>query len=370
MSTPMPHLWTSRSFGDCCISFSVTGVVTSMKSLSRTRRMAPSRRCRRRRKTSNSLGATSRMIACASGPEGAADAGHLEFVGRAARRHVPPASLHVSLSDKVMNLQAGETAMGRRMDNPSECGARTHAGRRGGARPGGAPGAVRRDRGIAKTSGHDFLFIDTQHALFSLETIGHIAQAAMGCGVATLVRVPRFDDPDIAKLLDAGAMRHRRRGRRQRRAGAQDRRDVPVPAAREALRPEHLFADRTTGRIRSANCCASSTPRRWSSAWSRRRKASTTSRRSAAVDGVDVVHLGCTDLLADMGKPGAFDDPELSASPTGSSPHARRQRQVRRAGRRPRPRPARRLYRQGHALPHHPDRHHLPDRGASRRAGR
>ena len=59
---------------------------------------------------------------------------------------------------------------------------------------------------IAKTAGHDFLFVDTQHALFSLETIGHIAQAAMGCGVATLVRVPRFDDPDIPKLLDAGAM--------------------------------------------------------------------------------------------------------------------------------------------------------------------
>ena len=24
------------------------------------------------------------------------------------------------------------------------------------------------------------------------------------------------------------------------------------------------------------------------------------------------MHLGCTDLLADMGKPGAFDDPELA----------------------------------------------------------
>ena len=33
----------------------------------------------------------------------------------------------------------------------------------------------------------------------------------------------------------------------------------------------------------------------------------------AAVEGIDVVHLGCTDLLADMGRPGAFDDPELLA---------------------------------------------------------
>jgi len=28
---------------------------------------------------------------------------------------------------------------------------------------------------IAKTTGHDFIFIDVQHSLFSLETIGHIA---------------------------------------------------------------------------------------------------------------------------------------------------------------------------------------------------
>jgi 2-keto-3-deoxy-L-rhamnonate aldolase RhmA len=34
----------------------------------------------------------------------------------------------------------------------------------------------------------------------------------------------------------------------------------------------------------------------------------------AAVDGVDVLHLGSNDLLADMGKPGKFDDPVLVAA--------------------------------------------------------
>ncbi len=42
---------------------------------------------------------------------------------------------------------------------------------------------------IAKSSGHDFIFIDMQHSLFNLETVGHIAQAALGCGIAPLVRV-------------------------------------------------------------------------------------------------------------------------------------------------------------------------------------
>ena len=58
---------------------------------------------------------------------------------------------------------------------------------------------------IAKTTGHDFIFLDVQHAIYSLETIGHIAQAALGVGVAPLVRVRSAHDPDIALMLDCGA---------------------------------------------------------------------------------------------------------------------------------------------------------------------
>src|ERR1051325_2318365 len=57
---------------------------------------------------------------------------------------------------------------------------------------------------IAKSTGHDFIFIDLQHSLFSLESVGHIAQAALGCGVAPLARVRSVDDPDTALLLDNG----------------------------------------------------------------------------------------------------------------------------------------------------------------------
>src|SRR5215216_6073112 len=58
---------------------------------------------------------------------------------------------------------------------------------------------------IAKTTGHDFIFMDGQHSLFSLETIGHIAQTALGCGIAPLVRVRSCGDSDIAVILDNGA---------------------------------------------------------------------------------------------------------------------------------------------------------------------
>src|SRR5213080_3028501 len=58
---------------------------------------------------------------------------------------------------------------------------------------------------IAKTTGHDFIFIDRQHSLFTLETVGHIAQAALGCGIATLVRVRSCDAPYTSVVLDTGA---------------------------------------------------------------------------------------------------------------------------------------------------------------------
>src|ERR1700686_248709 len=59
---------------------------------------------------------------------------------------------------------------------------------------------------IAKATGHDFIFIDGQHSLFHLETIGHIARTALACGIAPLVRVRGIDDADVSLLLDNGVM--------------------------------------------------------------------------------------------------------------------------------------------------------------------
>src|SRR5215510_9087407 len=59
---------------------------------------------------------------------------------------------------------------------------------------------------IAKTTGHDFIFLDVQHAIYSLETIGHIAQAALGCGVTALVLdcgVTGIVVPDVNTVADA-----------------------------------------------------------------------------------------------------------------------------------------------------------------------
>ncbi len=164
--------------------------------------------------------------------------------------------------------------------------------------------------GIAGTSGHDFVFIDTQHALYSLETIGHITQAAIGSGIAALVRVPRFDDPDIAKFLDTGASgiivadvgnaEQARRVVEATRYPPLGRRSVQstFSATRYRAYPvKELLAE--VERKTLVSCMVETA------------EGAENLEEIAAVEGIDMIHIGCTDLVADWGKPNAFDAPEL-----------------------------------------------------------
>jgi len=166
---------------------------------------------------------------------------------------------------------------------------------------------------IAKTTGHDFIFIDGQHALFSVETIGHIAQTALGIGIAPLVRVRSCDDPATPVLLDNGATgiifpdvstaEQAQRavnackfppvGARSVSAGypQYDYRAVPLTQAVPALNDSTLVVCMIETVEGLANVDA-----------------------IAAVAGVDVVHVGCNDLLTAMGLPGKFGCPEIMAA--------------------------------------------------------
>jgi len=166
---------------------------------------------------------------------------------------------------------------------------------------------------IAKSSGHDFIFIDMQHSLFSLETVGHIAQAALGCGVAPLVRVRSCDDPDTSVLLDNGvtgivfpdistadeARRAVNRakfppiGKRSVSGGYAifDFRPLSTAEAVPALQENTLVVCMIETRAGVENIDA-----------------------IAAVEGVDVIHVGANDLLTALGKPGQFGDAEGAAA--------------------------------------------------------
>ena len=163
---------------------------------------------------------------------------------------------------------------------------------------------------IAKATGHDFIFIDGQHSLFNLETIGHIASTALACGIAPLVRVRGIDDPDVSLLLDNGVMgivypdvntaaqarkavdicKFSPIGKRSVSGGYPhfDYKSVPLTTSVPQLNDSCLLG------------CMIETVEGLENV-----------EAIAAVDGVDVIHLGSNDLLANMGKPGKFDDPAL-----------------------------------------------------------
>ncbi|NKB60335.1 MAG: aldolase [Alphaproteobacteria bacterium] len=166
---------------------------------------------------------------------------------------------------------------------------------------------------IAKSSGHDFLFIDMQHALFDVETVGHIANTALGCGIAPLVRVRSCDDPNTALLLDNGVtgivfpdvntaddarrgVAHAKFppvGKRSAGGGYPNFNYEPIPVGEATARINDL----------TLVACMIET-----------REGLENVEAIAAVDGVDVVHIGSNDLLIDMGKPGQFGDPEHIAA--------------------------------------------------------
>jgi 2-keto-3-deoxy-L-rhamnonate aldolase RhmA len=160
---------------------------------------------------------------------------------------------------------------------------------------------------IAKTTGHDFIFIDRQHALFSLETVGHIAQAALGCGVAPLVRVRSCHDLDTSLILDNGAMgiifpdintaADAQRAVEACKFAPVGKRSVSAGYPVFDLRPAQSVPALNAATL---VVCMIETVEGLANI-----------DEIAKVEGVDVLHVGCNDLLTDMGKPGAFGDPEI-----------------------------------------------------------
>ena len=166
---------------------------------------------------------------------------------------------------------------------------------------------------VAKATGHDFVFIDTQHSIFDLETIASIAHTALGIGIEPLVRVRSGDDPDVSLLLDNGvtgivypdvatAAQARKVvdtckfppiGKRSVVGGYPHFDYRPMPLAESVAQLNHACL----------LVCMTETLEGLENV-----------EEIAAVEGVDVLHVGSNDLLANMGKPGKFDDPAIVAA--------------------------------------------------------
>lgn len=160
---------------------------------------------------------------------------------------------------------------------------------------------------IARGSGHDFVRIDCQHAIYDLETIGHIAQTALACGMGCVVRVRGVDDPDVGRLLDAGVngiVFPDVETAEQARLGV-NRVKFPPLGKRSTAESYPQFDYRRVRVAEAAPLLDESTLVicMIESAEGLRNVA-----EIAAVNGVDVLHVGLNDLMFDMGIPGQPND--------------------------------------------------------------
>lgn len=58
---------------------------------------------------------------------------------------------------------------------------------------------------LLAVAGYDFVFIDTEHGLYDMETVGNLVQMSLACGVCPLVRPSDLQYHLVARALDTGA---------------------------------------------------------------------------------------------------------------------------------------------------------------------
>ena len=161
---------------------------------------------------------------------------------------------------------------------------------------------------IAKTTGHDFIFVDGQHALYSVETTGHIAQAALGCGVVPMARVRSCDDPDTHVILDNGIMgivfpdiNTADEARR-----AVNRAKFP-PIGRRSVSGSYTMFDFRA--VSTGDAVAMLNEATLVVCMIETQEGLDNVDAIAAVQGVDVIHVGSNDLMTSLGMPGAYGTP-------------------------------------------------------------
>jgi staphyloferrin B biosynthesis citrate synthase len=164
---------------------------------------------------------------------------------------------------------------------------------------------------LAANTGHDWIMLDMQHSGIDIATVVEISLASYGFGICPIVRLPESPSNDTVRLLDAGVM-----GmilpNTQSAAQAQElvhqcrfvplgNRSVTTGYVTLGYEPLHISNAAQTLNDQTLVVCMIESL-----------EGVAQMEHIAAVAGVDVVHLGCNDLLMQMGQAGQFDSPDLA----------------------------------------------------------
>lgn len=160
---------------------------------------------------------------------------------------------------------------------------------------------------IAAACGYDAVYVDLEHTSTSLDTAQLLCASALGAGISGLVRVPSHDPSVIARVLDGGAV------------------GVIVPHINSKVEAEGVvraarFPPIGNRSIAGPNAVSGYTPRtapQLAELLERRTvvavmietaQAVEAADSIAAVDGVDMVLIGPSDLTAEMGIHGQYEN--------------------------------------------------------------
>jgi 2-keto-3-deoxy-L-rhamnonate aldolase RhmA len=166
---------------------------------------------------------------------------------------------------------------------------------------------------MAASAGFDTLYVDVEHNGFSWDTTGQICMAALAAGITPFVRVPTTASEHVAGALNGGALGviapHVRSAADARRVVAAAKfpplgeRSAGGPVPQLQFRPfpasqaDPALNDATTVMVMMETLDALEHV-----------------EEIAAVDGIDMMMIGTSDLTAEMGIPGQYDDPRVRAA--------------------------------------------------------
>jgi len=160
-------------------------------------------------------------------------------------------------------------------------------------------------------SGFDWLFLDMEHGVMSLEACAQIATAALDAGIAPIARVPNGEYSIATRALDNGAlgivMPHVDTAAEAREVV--DRLKYPPVGHRSmgGIGPHYQLRSASSGEAASALNGANLTVVMLETPTAIRNAA-----EIAAVPGVDVLLIGTNDLCAEMGIHGDFGNDKVA----------------------------------------------------------
>jgi 2-keto-3-deoxy-L-rhamnonate aldolase RhmA len=166
---------------------------------------------------------------------------------------------------------------------------------------------------LAAATGHDWLFIDSEHGAFSVQETTQLSLAALATGVTPIVRVCAGALDEGTRALDNGALGvvvpHVNTEADARRVA--EAFHYPPRGHRSWGGPPAVFGFRPPG---NAEAQAAINDEILVIAMIESPEAVDSAERIAAVDGIDALLIGTSDLTTEMGISGQFGHPRVVAA--------------------------------------------------------